>query len=496
MKTQIIQLEPHDDHISIRDKMNWSKTPRILLVLPRRRRFDLNLLDLKLLQRHARSLGAELGLVTRLAKIIRAAKELGIPTFKSNLAAQRETWTQEKHIHRKKRNPVQNLRAIGQGLRPSEKSWDEHPLARLGFFVLATLALLALAFAFIPRARVEIEPERRVQSLSIPVRANQSVEDVFLSGSIPAYELRAILTEERVLTASGQVAIPVQAARGTVRFRNLTDQPIQIPAGTVIRSVEDEEIRFATVEDAEMAGDVNAEVEIPVKALIFGERGNLDADSLQAIEGELGLWLAVTNPTATSGGADNYVSAPTQRDREELRTSAMTHFYKKSEAAIKKELAPGDVVFPDSLGDIQILEEVYDPPEGETGDRLSLKMRASFAILYAKESDLAELVQSALSASIPAEFTPVPDTLTFSPESEIETNSLGITSWVMRVEQELRPNISSTQIAALIQGRSPETATARLEENFALASSPKISIFPAWWGWLPLAPFRIEVIMK
>jgi hypothetical protein len=37
MKTQIIQLESHDDIISIRDKMGWSQTSRILLVWPEKK---------------------------------------------------------------------------------------------------------------------------------------------------------------------------------------------------------------------------------------------------------------------------------------------------------------------------------------------------------------------------------------------------------------------------------------------------------------------------
>jgi hypothetical protein len=65
MKTQLIPLESHDDLISIRDRMSWAKTPRILLVWPKSERIPLRPLDLKVLQRHATSLGAQLGLVTR-----------------------------------------------------------------------------------------------------------------------------------------------------------------------------------------------------------------------------------------------------------------------------------------------------------------------------------------------------------------------------------------------------------------------------------------------
>jgi hypothetical protein len=496
MKTQIIQLEPHDDHISIRDKMNWSKTPRILLVLPRRRKFDLNLLDLKLLQRHAHALGAELGLVTKSQKIIRSANALGIPVFSDNLAAQREVWSSQRLAIRKKRRPKRNLRARQASFRREEATWRKHPLARQGAFALATLALLALAFAFIPKARVEIQPQTRTQSISIPVRADLNIDEVFLSGSIPAYRLRATLTEERSLPASGRVAVPAQVARGSVVFRNLTDTPIRIPAGTVVRSVDDESLRFVTLQSAEVDGEINAEAEVPVKSLVFGKRGNLAPNTLQAIEGELGLWLAATNPEPTGGGKDSYVSAPTKQDRDDLRAAVMAHFYQEAENKVRQELAAGDVVFPDSLGEIEVLEENYDPPEGETGDRLTLTMRASIEILYAKETDMRELAQLALAASIPKDFSPVPNSLNISSLSDFETQNNGITVWQMRVEQKLRPKISATQVAALIQGHGLEAASRILEEHYNLESPPVISVSPSWWKRLPLAPFRIEIITR
>lgn len=38
MKTHVVQLERDDDVVSARDKMLWSKAPRILVVWPRRGR--------------------------------------------------------------------------------------------------------------------------------------------------------------------------------------------------------------------------------------------------------------------------------------------------------------------------------------------------------------------------------------------------------------------------------------------------------------------------
>ena len=496
MKTQIIQLEPHDDHISIRDKMNWSKTPRVLLIWPRRRRVDLSTLDLKLLQRHAINLGAELGLVTKTNRVIRAASELGIPVFANNLAAQREAWQPQRRSQDKRPSQRKNLRQKGAEFNRSEAKWRKHPVVRLGFSTFAALAVLTLAIAFFPKAEITIEPERRLQTVTIPVRANAQVQDVFLSGSVPAQTLTVYLTNQRSLAASGQMAVPAKVARGTVIFRNLTDLPVNIPAGTIIRSVTNEEIRFTTLEDGEIAGGVDENIAISVKALVFGERGNLEPDMLQAIEGELGLWLAATNPEATTGGGDSFVSAPTTRDREELRDLVMAYFYAHVDEEIQKEMDAKDLVFPESLTEAEVLAEDYEPSEGEPGDRLELTMRVSFQVEFARETDLAQLAQSSLSASLPQGYSPIPESLQFNPVSAFEYNPLGATSWQMCVEQELSANISAIKVAGWVQGRTPDIARQRLEENLELASVPKISITPSWWSWLPIAPFRIDVILK
>ena len=65
MKTQIIALEAHDDFISVRDRMSWAKSPPILLVWPKFEKITLRAVDLRILQKHAYYLGADMGVITR-----------------------------------------------------------------------------------------------------------------------------------------------------------------------------------------------------------------------------------------------------------------------------------------------------------------------------------------------------------------------------------------------------------------------------------------------
>ena len=496
MKTQIIQLEPHDDHISIRDKMNWSKTPRILLVFPRRKRFDLDTLDLKLLQRHARSLGAELGLVTKSLTVIRSAEALGIPTFADNLAAQRGIWNPQKHKKAKRRHARPDLREMRTSIHPQEAAWRGHSAVRLGSLLLASLALLSLLLAFIPSARITLHPERRTQSITIPVRASSDVQEVFIAGSVPAYTLRVVLTDQRSLAASGQIAIPSRGASGSVIFRNLTDQPVRIPKGTVVRSVNDASIRFETDFEALVNAGVDEDIEVPVSALNFGESGNLDVDLLQAIEGDLRFWLAATNPAPTSGGRDDLVRVPSLRDREDLRDQMLYAFNTNAPQLLMQDLSENDILFPDTLGKLEILDETYTPNEGEPGDALNLTMQIAIEAQYATAADLDTLARGALAASLPQGYTPEANSLTYAPLSNLETDTLGVTTWQMRVEQEIIPTISASQVAGWVQGQKVENAQQILKNEIELQNAPKIEITPSWWKWLPIAPFRIEVIVE
>ena len=50
--------------------------------------------------------------------------------------------------------------------------------------------------------------------------------------------------------------------------------------------------------------------------------------------------------------------------------------------------------------------------------------------------------------------------------------------------------------STLIRGLNIGEARSRLDESFDWESEPVISMFPSWWKWIPLLPFRIEIITE
>ena len=494
MKTQLIPLESHDDLISIRDRMSWSKTPRILLVWPKSERIALRPLDLKVLQRHATSLGAQLGLVTRHRNVRRQANALGIPVFHSTGQAQRKPWpVRERGRKRVRRLSSRELHEKRKQVQARDDSRQSNLVVRIGFFSLGVLAVLVLASLFIPHARVILTPETDLQTATLPILADPSVESVFITGTIPSRELRVVVEGSQEASASGRIPIPRNKAMGVVTFRNLTDAPVEIPAGTVLTSTGLPGIRFLTTEAGELEAGLQETVDVPVQAENPGSAGNVEAGAILAIEGDLGLRATVTNQEPTTGGRNRTMEAPTEKDMARLREDLLSQLEEQAMAEMESMLAPGDQIFSDTLEAEQILEENYDPPLGQPGENVKLSMRVEYVVRYASENDLSELAGTVLNASLPDRFVARQAPLDFESLSDHLTDDRGVTRWSVRVSRQLVKKVETGRVIPLIQGRSPAYATRRLKETLSLSNPPEILLNPAWWPWLPLIPFNISI---
>lgn len=494
MKTQLLPLESHDDLISIRDRMSWAKTPRILLVWPKSERIPLRPLDLKVLQRHAATLGAQLGLVTRHRTVRREAQALGIPVFVSTGQAQRKPWPERTlRGKRPRRRPRPNLREKREQLRIRDEAWINHPLARIGFFSLGVLAVLLLASLFIPRARVILTPETESQSATLPILADPSAKSVFITGTIPARELRLTVDGSQESSVTGKVPVPQDTARGAVTFRNLTQAPVSIPLGTVLTSTGLPGVRFLTLRTVQLEGGLQETADVPVQAEKPGRAGNVEAGAIQGIEGNLGLQVTVTNEEPTSGGSDRLMEAASDRDLARLREDLMNELKEQALEAMKAELAPGDQIFIDTLQADQILNEEFDPPPGAPGQDVTLTMQVEFVASYASEADLTELASTVLNASLPEGFVTTQAPLQFEPLNARLTDERGVTRWSVRVSRPLEKRLDVGQVIPLTQGRSLADALANLEAGLDLSNPPDIRLQPKWWPWMPLIPFNISV---
>jgi len=493
MKTALITLESHDTLISIRDRMSWAKTPRILLVLPKFEKVTLRQVDLKVLQRHAAALGAQLGLVTRWRRIRAEAEALGIPVFKSTREAQKAPWLAPKPARLPKKAPDKTLRKKREQVQVKEEAWRAHPVTRVIAFSLGVLSVLALVALFLPRAQIQLKPVIQTQSVEFPVTADSSLKQVFISGNIPAREQRIVVEGVQQVTVTGEGVVPQSKAKGVAVFRNLTQSAVTIPVGTVVAAGD---IRFVTTELGVLNAGVGETAALKIEAEQGGLAGNLDAETINTVEGRLGLLVTVTNPQPTSGGRERASALATDSDRERAKRLLLKTLEADALAKLRETLAPGDIPFEQTFRLVEILSEASDPPPGTAGSQLTLTLRAEYAIQYASASDLTELAALALNASLPSGYLPLSPSLTVSPTSSPRLQPDGSLRWTVRAEREIVQQVNAAQLTRLVMGLNAADAQSLLESNLPPQNDPKIALTPSWWRWVPIVPFRIEVVTQ
>jgi hypothetical protein len=340
---------------------------------------------------------------------------------------------------------------------------------------------------------VILTPETDTQTTTLPILADPSVESVFITGSIPARELSVIVEGSQEAPVTGKIPVPQNKAKGTVTFRKLTDEPVDIAAGTVLTSTGLPGVRFLTVEAGELEAGLQETVDVPVQAENAGSAGNVDAEAILAIEGNLGLLVTVTNEEPTTGGSDRMLEAASERDMARLREGLLAELEDQAQREMETMLAPGDQIFADTFKVGQILDENFDPPLGQPGKNVKLSMQVEFVAFYASEKDLTELASTVLNTSLPEGFVAVQAPLDFEALNAHLTDERGITRWSVRVSRQLEKKVDTGRIIPLIQGRSMATATMRMNEALSLSEPADIRLNPEWWPWLPLIPFNITV---
>ncbi len=494
MKTKIITLESHDNLISVRDKLSWAKTPRILLVWPKYEKVTLRLLDLKVLQRHADSLGAQLGLVTRIHKIRKDAESLNIPVFDSTTSAQKDLWAVPAPRQRRlAKKPQLDLRKKRAELAPKESAWIKSLAGRVITFAIAVLSVLTLAGLFVPRAQVTLNPESKLVSAVIPVQASLSFNSVSVSGAVPAHEFFITVDVEKTKTITSQISLPKTKAKGFVQFQNLSSSEVSIPAGTIVAT--QDLIRFETLNRVLLTGGVNKTVEVAIQAVNAGEVGNVDAEKIISVESALGLSITVINPEATTGGENENAIGANENDREELRAEVLNDLKLKAENEIHSQLAEKDFLLVETIELKEIFLEEFSAPENTAGDSLTLNMQAKFSARYILADDLQTLTSSYLNASLPEGFVVI-DEMKFDLLDAPLTDADGVTRFQLQVSQNSVKQVDVLQVFNIIRGKNLQNATTELQNFFVLRQEPQISITPAWWKWLPLIPFNISVEVK
>ncbi len=496
MKTKIITLESHDDLISVRDKFSWAKTPRILLVWPKYEKIILRVLDLKVLHRHADSLGAQLGLVTRRAKVRRDAESLGIPVFKSTVAAQRDPWPDSGPRSRRiPKTPRRDLRKIRDIVYEKEDAWRTSLLGRILSFTAGVIAVLVVAGLFVPHVRLTLFPESQTQSVIIPVTASQSVKSVSVTGAVPARGLSITVDTKQSFAVTSNITVPKSKSQGIARFRNLGQTEVNIRAGTIVSTVTELPIKFITLHDTFLEPGLDKFLDVPIEALQSGASGNVPGESVLVVDGPLGLSIAVSNSNPITGGADSKVTGATDVDREKLRKIVLENLSRDAESKLLAQIGPNDILLSDTLEVLKVVNEVYEPAAGQPGKDLSLNMQVEYSVQYVLADDVDQLTSATLDTSITDGFAPF-GAQKLKILTDPSTDTSGLTHFDLEVTRTLLRQVDKMKVFSIVRGHQLNSVKKELASNFSLRDDPIIDLVPVWWPWFPLIPYNISVEIK
>jgi len=494
MKTHLVQLEIHDDGVSVRDKMAWAKPGRILLLWPRRGRCRLRVVDWVLIRRTASDLGCQVGLVTRNITARQDAQQAGIATFESEKEAQSTVWRQGRRLRRRrwKRDP--------QRVKQLQTAWAQHPLPvegsawlRWAVFALGMLAVLALFVFLLPKAEVTLQPATLQQSLELEVWADPHLSFAMISGGMPARRLEVLVEGRAEIPASGLVQAASANATGLVTLTNLTETEVYVPAGLVVLTLDEVPVRMQTLRSVTLPAGVGQHVEVAVRALTPGSAGNVPAGAVQAVEGPLGARLLVRNQEAISGGREVQRPAPDEADFAALRQQLTEELRLQAIEELRQGLMPGQRLLEGSVTLQTVVREVAQPEVGVPSETAGLTLQAVFEGWSVAEDDLRMAARAALDANLLPGYAARDETLTLIMLADAQRGADGIWRWPMRAQRMVSGAWSADELAMALVGQPLKAVPELLAARVPLSEAPQVRVWPGWWGRMPVLPVRIAV---
>ena len=370
---------------------------------------------------------------------------------------------------------------------------------RVAVSIAAALFLAGILFGvmllMIPSATVELAP------VSEPVEAAMHIEAVaglsqtrYETGQIPARTISVEQGGAASMPTTGRTEVPDSHATGMVVFANKTTVGVTITRGTAMRTSTGDNVRFFTVADAWLPGDLYATVRVGILAAEPGPRGNVSPLSINVVEGELAAQVDVLNDARTTGGSVRRMGVVDGNDVAALRAKLMKQLQQEAYGDITAGLAQTDFVAPDSLA-ISVLDEQFNHKVGDLTDELSLTMRVKVTGLAVDTANGHELLLSLLRQRIKPGYELVGGSASYSP-AELVSATREQASYSMTVRGLIAPAIDQERIARSIAGKTTAAAEGYLSQNLKLRTAPSIKLVNSPGGRLPLWSRRIRILVS
>jgi hypothetical protein len=494
----------------------------VALVMPRGCAQLESLPRLRLLQRQSQFLGQDLALVTRDPTIRKNAARLGIPVFGSEAAVRLRrwgkggpapaiesnrpgTWLPEPPHWRKHNGSIdpklaarprldrvrkRRVRATRRYQSSTPQWFQLAGYTFVGIFLAAFLG--SFVYFVLPAATVTFVPGQRALETTLVLTADPQVEVSDLEqGLLSARLIETTVEATGTVSTTGSGWSEVDLATGRVVFTNQTNGTVRIPAGTIVSTSTGDDVDFRILEDLEIAGPLGTQAEVEIEATEPGILGNVPSNRITTVAGGLRTRVRVTNPEATTGGANARIRLVTQADRDRLLDQVYTGVREVAHERLSTELGP-DEWMPEDTILTWITAQFFDQFNDEPADELNLTLRVLIQGSVINRTESEEAAMAALRSEVPERGQLVAESIRFT----VEPNTV-VTGRTLRYSMTASGNyvipIDVRAVSRAVTGLNTEEAARRLHEEWLLAREPEFYQDPAWFGTLPRIARRIQV---
>lgn len=496
-----IHLGRDDDMAIVQAKLGAaSHFGKAVLVVPGGSRLFRREVDFARLRRWVAGKGLTVVLVSHDPRVRTLARRHGLPISRFVGRAQRRarSFTGRKGGGRStpSRSGYQSL------VNPSSRGGWEEWLLLLVLIVGAAVMGAGGALLVWPQATVTVVPQGGILEQQVQLTANTSAEIVDEETmEIPARLVRGEIKGQAQVSTLAYQDAPDAKATGRVVFVNRTNEPVEIPAGSLVATSTGTTIRFATVERATLQAGVGSVVQVDIEALDPGPSGNVAPFLINRLgDAVLSLRVRVTNEQATEGGSVKQVGMVTAADKERLQIMLLQQLQQEAHARLEAELVPDEFLPIESVS-VDVLDETYDHLLGEATEFLGMTMRVRAQGVVFDLDQARSIARAVLERAVPNSrtllresfYAEVMEAMVVGAGDDDET--FPSVQLVMKARGWTEASIAPERVIRLVQGRTVPDAVAQLQAKLPLEEPPLLSVEPDWWDRVPWLPFRIRVIV-
>jgi len=495
---EVIYLTRRDSIEAVREMLeNATPGAQVWLVAPWRHWLTRSLVHLKLLKRAAEGAALDLRLVSTHSETRTLARTAGIPVH----------WFVPPGLGRYRRQRREGAPELAARVVPVEggvaPGWRRRPrnlglgaaLLSLGVCAGLVAVMLGVGLALVPTAKVTIEPVARPVSARFDVNANTTYREVAADKMIvPARVVQVIVEGRGETPASGRADVPDAQATGRVVFANKTNSPVVVPKGTIVRTGSGAVVRFTTTTAVELPGSLYASAAAGIVALDPGPVGNVQALTINVIEGEVATRVEVLNDGPTGGGTVKGVPVIDPADFDRLRGEMIAKLQQQAYEQFIAELAPGEFVPPESV-EAQVMSQSFDQVAGERSDVLSMTMKVVVRGVAVDGNSVYELAISELEAQAEEGHGVIEDSLVLDRSNRVTVEQNGL-RFSASARAMVAPEIDVERVKRGLRGKTVDEAQEHLAETLQLEAPPLVEVEPSGWKYLPWLPARLEVLIS